>query len=219
MTGCDLLVFGATKNTGLLVAKLAVERGERVASMVRESSDASALEALGVSIIRGDAFSLDDCIRTIQQCQPRRVISLMGGKNQHGRRICAIGNIHVAEALSDAEELEHFLLLTSMGCGDQYVETSEMVKKFLGEALRAKTRAENYLRATELPWTIVRPGGLEDSPATGRFHLSEQPDRTRKGYLSRGDVALAVMQVLDDPAWLYRIATVQNAEKQEQENL
>lgn len=217
MTGCDLLVFGATKNTGLLVAKLAVERGERVASMVREGSDASALEALGVSIIRGDAFSLDDCIHAVQQCQPRRTVSLMGGKNHHGRRICAIGNIHVAEALSDAEGLERFLLLTSMGCGDQYAGTSEMVKKFLGEALRAKTRAEDYLRATKLPWTIVRPGGLEDSPATGRFHLSEQPDRTQKGYLSRVDVALAVIQVLDDPAWLYRIATVQNAEKQEQE--
>ncbi len=218
MSSCDLLVFGATRNTGLLVAKLAVGRGESVAAMVRNGSDASALESLGVTVIRGDAFSLDDCIQAVQQTKPRRVVSLMGGKNGNGRRICAIGNIHVAEALSGCEGLERFLLLTSMGCGDQYAGTSDMVKKFLGEALRAKTRAEDYLRATELPWTIVRPGGLLDSPSTGRFLLSEQPDRSRKGYLSRGDVALAVLQVLDDPAWLHRIATVQNIERQEERN-
>lgn len=219
MTCCDLLIFGATKNTGLLVAKLAAERGERVTSMVREGSDASALHTLGVTVIRGDAFNLDDCIRTVQQCCPRRAVSLMGGTDQKGQRICAIGNIHVAKALSGYAELERFLLLTSMGCGDQYADTSETVKKYLGEALRAKTRAENYLQEGNLPWTIVRPGGLDNTPATGNFHLSERPDRTLRSYLSRGDVALAVLQILDDPAWLHRIATVQNTQKQEQEKL
>ena len=218
MSACDLLVFGATRNTGLKVAELAVKRGERIAAMVRHGSDATALEALGVTVIRGDAFNLDDCIHAIQTSQPRRVVSLMGGKNPDGRRICAIGNIHVAEALAYYKEgLERFLLVTSMGCGDQYAGTSDMVRQFLGEALRAKTRAEDYLLSLELPWTIVRPGGLQDSPATGRFHLSEQPDRSRKGYLSRADVALAILQVLDDPVWLHRTATVQNTEKLEQE--
>ncbi len=215
MTSCDLLIFGATRNTGLHIAALATEQGERVMAMVRKSSDATALENLGITVIRGDAFSLDDCFQAVAQSKPRRVVSLMGGKNQQGRRICAIGNIHVAEALSGHEGLERFLLVTSMGCGDQYAGTNEMVKQFLGGALRAKTRAEDYLRSTNLPWTIVRPGGLNDTPATGRFHLSEQPDRSLKGYLSRWDVALAVLQVLDAPAWLHRIVTVQNAERLE----
>lgn len=216
MTGHDLLVFGATRHTGLQIATLAVKRGERVAAMVRHGSDASSLNTLGVTVIQGDAFSLDDCIRTVWQTLPRRVVSLLGGKDRHGRRICATGNIHVAQALSGYQGLERFLLVTSMGCGEQYAKTSDMVKKFLGEALLAKTRAENYLRITGLPWTIVRPGGLQDTPASGHFHLSEQPDRTKKSYLSRQDLALAVMQLLDDATWLHRTVTVQNAQQQEE---
>jgi putative NADH-flavin reductase len=215
MSGCDLLVFGASKNTGLLVATLAAKRGEKVAAMVRAGSDASVLESIGTSIIRGDAFSLDDCFRAIETSIPRRVISLMGGKNQNGRRICAIGNIHVTDALLSYRTLEHFLLVTSMGCGEQYAGTSEKVKQFLGEALRAKTRAEDYLKSTTLPWTIVRPGGLTNEPATGQYFLSENPDRIHKGYLSRGDVAQAIVDVLNDPQWLNKAVSVQNAEKGE----
>ncbi len=218
MSPFDLLVFGATRNTGLLIATEAARCGEKVAAMVRPESDASALESIGATIIHGNAFNLDDCFRAVETTNPRRVISLMGGKNQNGRRICAIGNIHVTEALTAHKGLERFVLVTSMGCGDQYAGTSDMVRQFLGEALRAKTRAEDYLRSTDLPWTIVRPGGLNDTPASGSYHLSETPDRTRKGYLSRGDVALAVLKVLDDPSWLHQTVSVQNAEHVEKEN-
>lgn len=133
----------------------------------------------------------------------------MGGKNAQGRRVCGEGNINVVRALEGGEPVERFLLVTSMGCGEQYEALNDNVKKFLGEALQAKTEAENYLKKSGLPWTIVRPGGLNDEPASGNFCLLDGPDRNRKGYVSRGDVAAAALQVLDDPVWLHRAVTVQ----------
>ncbi len=209
MRGCDLLLFGATRNTGLYVAQYAARRGEKMAAMVRPGSDASGLKELGVRVIEGDAFDVNDCIQSIDRASPRRVVSLMGGKNRQGRRVCGEGNINVIRALENSEPVERFVLVTSMGCGEQFAGLDDNVKKFLGEALLAKTEAEDYLRLSGLPWSIVRPGGLDNKPGTGVFWLSDAPDRSLQGYVSRKDVAKAVLKVLDDPDYLYRATTVQ----------
>lgn len=209
MSGCDLLLFGATRNTGLHIARLATKRGEKIAAMVRGGSDASALKKLDVKVLEGDAFEVDDCIQAIDQTCPRRVVSLMGGKNLEGRRVCGEGNINVIGALENSAPVERFVLVTSMGCGEQFAGLNENVKKFLGEALLAKTEAEDYLRLSGLSWTIVRPGGLNNEPATGAFCLLDAPDRNRQGYVSREDVAAAVLKILDDADYLYRATTVQ----------
>lgn len=209
MSGCDLLLFGATRNTGWHVACLAAKCGEKIAAMVRPGSDTSGLKKLGVRVFEGDAFEVDDCIQVIDQASPRRVISLMGGKNGYGRRVCGEGNINVIRALENSEPVERFVLVTSMGCGEQFAGLNENVKKFLGEALLAKTEAEDYLRFSGVPWTIVRPGGLNNEPATGSFCLLDVPYRNRQGYVSREDVAVAVLKILDDADYLYRATTVQ----------
>lgn len=210
MNGCDLLLFGATRNTGLHIARLATNRGEKIAAMVRAGSDVSGLKKLGARILEGDAFDVNDCIQAIDQASPRRVVSLMGGRNGQGRRVCGEGNINVIRALENSGPVQRFVLVTSMGCGEQFDGLNGNVKKFLGEALLAKTEAEDYLRLSGLPWTIVRPGGLNNEPPTGSFYLSDRPDRSRQGYISREDVAAAVLSILDDPDYLYRATTVQS---------
>ena len=49
-----------------------------------------------------------------------------------------------------------------MGCGEQWDMMSEPFKQALGEAVRAKTEAEIYLKQSGLNWTILRPCGLAD---------------------------------------------------------
>jgi uncharacterized protein YbjT (DUF2867 family) len=58
--------------------------------------------------------------------------------------------------------------------------------------LRAKAQADAAVQASNLGWTIVRPGGLTDGPATGRVRLSAEPFR---GEVARNDVA-AVLDAL-----------------------
>ena len=67
MKGVDLLIFGATRNTGLSIARLAVGKGERVAAMARKESDVSSLKMLGVTVVRGDAFEVHDCWQTLNE--------------------------------------------------------------------------------------------------------------------------------------------------------
>src|ERR1700722_4528906 len=68
--------------------------------------------------------------------------------------------------------------------------------------IEAKTAAEDDLRARDLDWTIVRPGGLTDDPATGRIRLASPP--LPPGTIPRADVAAVIAALLDHPGTRYR---------------
>ena len=63
--------------------------------------------------------------------------------------------------------------------------------------ITAKTAAEADLRARDLDWTILRPGGLTDAPATGRIRLAPPP--VPRGTVPRADVAAVIAALLDEP--------------------
>jgi uncharacterized protein YbjT (DUF2867 family) len=67
--------------------------------------------------------------------------------------------------------------------------------------LKAKWAAEQDLRARDLDWTILRPGGLTDDPGTGKVRLA---DKTGNGRISRDDVALVLAGLCDTPASIGR---------------
>lgn len=203
----DCLIFGATRNTGLALAQQLRERDARVAAMVRRGSDSDALRAIGVSLIEGDAFNADDCRRAVAQAAPRRIVSLLGGKAADGRRIDAVGNCNVIAAADQASGLERFVLVTSMGCGEQLALLSEPARRALGEALAAKTEAEECLRASALPWTLLRPTGLSHAAPSGHWQLLEQAGGTG-AYLPRADLAAAIITVAADSRWLKRVVSV-----------
>lgn len=62
--------------------------------------------------------------------------------------------------------------------------------------LRAKAAAEQDLRARDLDWTILRPGGLTDEPAAGTVRLEAHVD---SGRVPRDDVAAVLVALLDEP--------------------
>jgi uncharacterized protein YbjT (DUF2867 family) len=63
--------------------------------------------------------------------------------------------------------------------------------------LAAKAAAEEDLRARDLEWTILRPGGLTDDPPTGKVALGVPP--LPRGQVSRADVAAVILTLLDEP--------------------
>jgi len=62
--------------------------------------------------------------------------------------------------------------------------------------LKAKAAAEEDLRARDLDWTILRPGGLIDDPGTGLVRLASPS--IPPGRVPREDVAAVLVGLLDD---------------------
>ncbi|MEF2978792.1 NAD(P)H-binding protein [Subtercola sp. YIM 133946] len=96
--------------------------------------------------------------------------------------------------LADAAEsagIRRLVLISSMGA-DSFDPTSDDVFQVY---LRAKSEADANIRQRDLDYTIIRPGGLTDDPATGEVELAES---TGRGTIPRADVAaLVVAAVLD----------------------
>jgi uncharacterized protein YbjT (DUF2867 family) len=61
--------------------------------------------------------------------------------------------------------------------------------------LRAKAEADEIVRSRDLDWTIVRPGGLTDTEATGLVQVTQS---TGRGQIPRDDVAEIVTRLVVD---------------------
>jgi nucleoside-diphosphate-sugar epimerase len=90
--------------------------------------------------------------------------------------------------------VRRFIQVSSMG-----VDTAGMPEPgdVFGAYLMAKKAAEADLRARDLDWTIVRPGGLTDDRGTGRVRLAPPP--IDRGRVSRDNVAAVLNGLLDAP--------------------
>ncbi|MEL4320039.1 SDR family oxidoreductase [Leifsonia sp. YIM 134122] len=69
----------------------------------------------------------------------------------------------------------------------------------------AKKAADDALRASDLDWTIVRPGHLNDDALTGRVRIG---DDVTSGSTSRANTAAVIAALLEGPAALGGVLNV-----------
>lgn len=191
-----VLIFGASRGVGFLLAQELRRQGAQVFAMLRSEVGRADLEAAGVSVVAGDAFSVPDVARAFAQPQGGfDVVSTLGGRDASGRYVDDIGNITVIDCAA-AHDVGRLVLVTSIGCGDMAPYRSERAIAAFGAAVDAKTRAEAHMRRTFPSGTAIRPGGLRSEPATGRGILTTDPEM--HGFIHRADVADLVVRALRD---------------------
>jgi len=197
-----VLLFGATRATGLEVARLLAGRGGPVTALVRPGSDDAALRELGVSVVAGDVMDPGSVRRAFAAGRFRAVISTLGGRRGEQPRPDLVGTGHIVDA-AQAAGLARMIMVTMIGAGDSVTAVSPKVHEMLGEAMAAKTAAEALLSASGLDFTVLRPGGMTSGPATGTAILSD--DHQCMGVITRADLAALLVRCLDDPATAGRI--------------
>ena len=191
-----ILVFGGTRGTGLEIIKILAGRGEDVTAFVRESSDLSQLELIGVTLFVGDALDADSVKAAFESGDYRATISSLGGGRDS--QVDDVGTINVAEG-AKATGVDRILMVSSIGAGESRSAIPFFVRWILGPALERKTTAENHLAASGLNYTIIRPGGLGDGPATGTGVLDDDQQSFEWGQIPRAEVARLLVQAFDDP--------------------
>lgn len=197
-----ILLFGATRATGFEVARLLAGRGEPVTAVVRPGSDGAPLRELGVTVLAGDIMDPASVRAAFDSGRFRAVISTVGGRRGEQPRPDLEGIRHVIAAAQEAG-VPRMLMVTMIGAGDSASAVAPKVHEMLGEAMAAKTAAEELLAASGLDYTILRPGGMTSDPATGTAILSD--DHQRMGVITRADLAALLVRCLDDPAASGRI--------------
>jgi putative NADH-flavin reductase len=108
-------------------------------------------------------------------------------------------------AAMKAAGVRRLVVHSSLGVGDSMKLMAAPVRMFartvLGKALADHAEQEAAAEASGLDWTIIRPGGLTDEPATGTWVAQVTSEgRPMKSRISRADVAAYILSILDDPS-------------------
>jgi uncharacterized protein YbjT (DUF2867 family) len=181
-----ILVAGANGSTGRIIINL-LKKSEayQPIAMVRKQEQKDHFEKHGVSTVLADLE--EDLSHTMKNAD--KVIFAAGSK---GKNIIAVDQ-EGAKSLIDAAinaGVGKFVMLSSMGT-DNPAESDG-----LEDYLRAKQNADDYLKASGLNYSIVRPGALTDKGSAGQIELKEKLEK--RGSISRADVAKTLVEALED---------------------
>ena len=197
-----VLVAGASGRAGRYVLQRLKEQGIPLRAMTR--SRAAAGQRLGPDFAGVDRVECD--VRDPAQVAVAmqgvgRVISVIGANtvgDDNSAEFVDYGGVRNLVAAARQEQVQHFVLLTAIGVTDPAHPFNKATKGALGWRLKG----EDYLRASGLTYTIVRPGGLVNQPAGQQGLRLDQGDNWRpllRSTLSRDDLALVLIESLSQP--------------------
>ncbi len=197
-----LLVFGASRGTGLEVVRQARARRQPVSAMVRAFS--AELERLGVAQYIGDCLDRERVRTVCEICEADAVVCTVGSSRAE-RSADGEGAINVIDGAEEAG-IRRFVMVSSLGAGESRAYASDALLQAIGDILEEKTRAEEHLNASGLDATILRPGGLVNDPPDKGGVLIERPDV--HGYVSRRELASLILGCVDNSDTIGRAYSV-----------
>jgi uncharacterized protein YbjT (DUF2867 family) len=192
-----IVIAGGHGKIALLLERLLAERGDQAVGLIRNPAHAAELRQAGAEAVVCDleAASADDVAGLLSGADAV-VFAAGAGPGSGALRKDSVDRA-ASVLLADAAEragVRRFVQVSSMGAGaPPRPGTDEVWAAYI----TAKTAAETDLSARDLDWTILRPGGLTDAPATGKVRLAPPP--TDGGTVTRADVAAVIVALLDEP--------------------
>jgi uncharacterized protein YbjT (DUF2867 family) len=131
------------------------------------------------------------------------VVITVGGSAGADRNRAVVTRSVIA-AMQEAG-VRRLVVQSSLGVGDSMSLMPAAVRVFartvLGKALADHAEQEAAVEASGLDWTILRPGGLADGPATGTYVAQTTAEgRQMKNRINRADVAAHIISILEAPA-------------------
>jgi uncharacterized protein YbjT (DUF2867 family) len=181
------LVTGAAGDLGRRIVRRLRERDQTVRAFVRLTSRYGELESRGAQIAIGDVGSERDLQKA---CQGMRYVISAHGSNATSRggaqAIDYRANIDLIDS-AKAAGVEHFVFISVLGADRGYEDAP---------VFKAKWAVEQYLRASGLSYTILRPSGFasnllplaEQFRQTGLYLLVGDP-QSRSSIVSTDDLA------------------------------
>ena len=191
----DVLVAGATGQTGHQIVRHLQQDGYRVHALVRDVEKAKAELGPDVDYVLGDVkepATLGPAMKGMHA-----VISSIGARGKDGPDRPEMVDYQGVRNLVDAAKaakVRQFVLISSRGV----TQEGHPLNRMFGNVLVWKLKGEDYLRASGVPYTIIRPGGLLNEPGGKGDIVFEQGDRKFSGALSipREDVAIVCVEAL-----------------------
>ncbi len=192
-----VLVAGATGQTGQLIVGELLANGYEVRALVRDVTKARKVLGDQVELVQGDVK--DPGTLTAAFVGADAVISAVGARGAKGpdrpEAIDYQGVKNLVDAAAAARS-QQFVLISSRSV----TQPDNPLNKIFGNVLIWKLKGEDALRASGVPYTVIRPGGLTNGPGGDMSLVFEQGDTVRaQTTITRADLARIAVQALKYP--------------------
>jgi uncharacterized protein YbjT (DUF2867 family) len=187
-----IVIAGGHGKIALRLARLLSARGEVVRSLIRNPGHSAGVHAAGAEPVLADMEALDSLAEFVEGADAVVFAAGAGpGSGPERKRTVDLGAAVKLLEAAQATGARRYLMVSSIGADDPASASGPM-----RPYLEAKAQADAALSASELDWTIVRPGMLTDDPGTGLVAVGPELGR---GPVTRDDVAAVLVGCLDEP--------------------
>ncbi len=204
-----VFVAGGSGRSGIEMVKAFRAAGYDVTASTRDAAQAADRHGSDITWVRLDMFALPDVIAAVAGHDI--VISALGHGDFIGPEAPQFVQYLAVRNLIDAAKAakaKHMLLMSSSTAGHRF---DHRLEARFGMVLYWMTKAEDYLAASGLGWTVLGPGGLYDAEILALRGLPPPPAEDwgarimprpdyKFDFVSRAGVAQVALAAVRDPA-------------------
>ncbi len=205
-----LVIFGATGSIGSKVVEQALEQGHTITAFTR-NPDKLNIQHPRLNIFTGDVMN-QTLVEQAVIGHDVAICVLGSGKKLTGT-VRSQGTKNIIQALEKVG-VRRFICQSTLGTGDSWGNLNFYWKYIMFGFILKKVFAdhqiqEQYVRQSNLDWTIIRPGAFIEGKLTGQYrHGFPSSDRTSSLTISRPDVAEFILKQLTDNTYLGKAASL-----------
>ena len=200
----NILIVGATRGIGRQLLEQALTSGHAVTALVRNPQKL-AIQHQRLRIVKGDILDLDSV--ALAMAGQDAVCCTIGVKAPWIRvTVFSEGTRNLLQAMKNTG-VKRLICVTGIGAGDSRGHGGLLYDRFFYPLLlwpiyADKDRQESLIRASDVDWTIVRPGFLPNGPLTGNYRMLTTMTGVTAGWVSRADVADFMLKELETNQYL-----------------
>ena len=204
----NLLVLGATGNTGRKFVEMALEHGHRIRAFVRSTADV--VERDGLEVMHGDV--LDSAELRLAFDKIDAVVSCLGIRKEDPsdpwspllspEDFMARSAVGIVDAMK-ANGIERLVVISSAGVGDSWETVDTELRTVIqgsnvGKIFLDLNNMEEVLVNSGLDTMAVRPVALVNGDASGAVQIVDKFEKTSK--IFTGDVAQWMLDAVERSA-------------------
>ncbi|MCK9900390.1 NAD-dependent epimerase [Parafrankia colletiae] len=212
-----IAVFGANGPTGRLLTEQALAAGHEVAAVTRRPAEFP-ITHLRLDVVEADAHDRPAVDRAVKGADA--VLSTLGVPFTRRPVDVYSAGIHTIDAAMRRHGVRRLVAVSSSATEPHHhADGGFLMNRILQPVLTATIgrttyadmrRMEEFARASDLDWTIMRPSGLFDAPGVTSYGLQE--NQAAGIFTSRADLAASMLGQATDIRFLRKFVAVTTSE-------
>lgn len=204
-------IFGATGSLGQHILRQALQQNFEVKVLTRSAARLKDFQHPKLRIVEGDLLNRDDVRKAMEGSE---YVMCAIGDGAKGK-IRAVGTKNILEGMASLG-LRRLVCQTTLGIGESRNNLNFFWKHVMFGMLLKKAYVdhqlqEEYVKKSQVDWTIVRPSAFANGPITRSFKAGFGPhEKNLSLKISRADIADFMIQQMKSDQYIRQAVSISN---------